>query len=544
MRHKGRTALVALVAVFVLGAVASASALAAPPEFVPKSGESFPIKLEDGMHAGFAAFRTELEFGSCSENRTTGEATGPKTIPLTLEWAGCKDGSSSMTSEGAASGHIVIPGTGTLVYIDKATGQVGVLLTLKEVKIEIGTTQLALKGSVVIPVSPTNTESESLDLPLHEGKNAGQQEYSGYENEKGEQKFATLEVVIAKKAAPASIEIAGTNQMEIKPESFSQAVKVSTAMAPPPAYLGKFGAEGTGNVQFNLPEAAAVFANGDVYVADTYNNRVEELSSTGTFIKAWGSEGSGDLQFKDPRAIAVAANGDVYVADSNNERIMEFSSSGTFIRAFGWGVGKAGKAELEDCTTECKAGIAGSGKGQFGAQSAWGSVGPEGIAVAPSGKVYVTDRANARVEEFSETGGYTTKWGSGGSEPGQFWFAEGVAVASNGNVYVADAGNNNVQEFSSSGSSLIARWGSEGSGEGQFHCPQGIAIGPNNDVYVADKCNDRVETFTASGEFYTTWGSPGSKEGQFSSPSGVAVNPSNGDVYVVDQENDRLQYFG
>jgi DNA-binding beta-propeller fold protein YncE len=538
MRSKYKSALAALVAVCALGAVASASASAAPPEFTLKAGEKFPDAIGNSLNSVPAGFETEALSASCSSNKTTGEITSAKAASLTLEWTGCVKGTTQFTSEGAEAGHIVITGTGTLVYIDKAKSQVGVLLALKEVKLLAGEAKFFLKGSLVVPISPINQKVYTFELPFHQ-KGVGEQEFTSYENEKGEVESTQLILEISKKAALAGIYVGNedyTNQV-----TASRELTVNT-LSPPPTYLTEFGKEGTGNVQFNLPEQAAIASNGDVYVADTYNDRVQELSPTGGFIAAWGKEGTGDLQFNRPRAIAVASSGNVYVADSENQRILEFSSTGTFIRAFGWGVGKAGKDELEDCTSECKAGIAGSGNGQFGLKTIWGSVGPEGIAVAPNGNVYVTDRANARVEEFTSSGGYVTKWGKEGSENGQFWFAQGVAVAANGDMYVADAGNDRVQEFSSSGS-FIAKWGSSGSANGQFSCPNAIAVAPNADVYVADPCNNRVQAFSEGGEYLTQWGSSGTGHGQFSEPSGVAVSPVNGNVYVVDKDNDRLQEF-
>ncbi len=79
----------------------------------------------------------------------------------------------------------------------------------------------------------------------------------------------------------------------------------------------------------------AVDSLGNVYVADTDNNRIQKFNSTGIFITKWGSPGSGDGQFEHPRGVAVDSLGNVYVADSNNNRIQKFSSTGTFITKWG-----------------------------------------------------------------------------------------------------------------------------------------------------------------------------------------------------------------
>ncbi len=63
---------------------------------------------------------------------------------------------------------------------------------------------------------------------------------------------------------------------------------------------------------------------------------------------------------------------------------------------------------------------------------------PSGVAVDSSGKVYVADKRNHRIQKFDSIGTYITQWGSYGSGDGQFWKPDGVAVGSSGNVYVAD----------------------------------------------------------------------------------------------------------
>ena len=71
---------------------------------------------------------------------------------------------------------------------------------------------------------------------------------------------------------------------------------------------------------------------GNVYVADRYNNRIQEFSPNGTYITSWGSEGSENGQFKYPAGVAIdASSGNVYVADTDNHRIQKFSPSGNFL---------------------------------------------------------------------------------------------------------------------------------------------------------------------------------------------------------------------
>jgi len=93
-----------------------------------------------------------------------------------------------------------------------------------------------------------------------------------------------------------------------------------------------------------------------------------------------------------------------------------------------------------------------------------------------TGNVYVADDGNHRIQKFNSSGTFLAKWGSEGSDDGQFNYPSGLAVDSGGNVYVADTWNHRIQKFSSSGT-FLAKWGSEGSGDGQFNYPEAVACG-------------------------------------------------------------------
>jgi DNA-binding beta-propeller fold protein YncE len=151
-----------------------------------------------------------------------------------------------------------------------------------------------------------------------------------------------------------------------------------------------------------------VDSSGNVYVADTGNNRIQKFTSNGVFVTKWGSKGTGDGQFNAPRGVAVDSSGNIYVADYYNNRIQKFTSNGVFV-------------------------------------TKWGSS-ARGVAVDSLGNVYVAD--SDRMQKFTSDGGFLTKWGSGGTENGQFYSARGVAVDSWGDVYVADTCyNHRIQKF-------------------------------------------------------------------------------------------------
>lgn len=338
--------------------------------------------------------------------------------------------------------------------------------------------------------------------------------------------------------------------------SLGSAVSTSAATAPVvavvPVLLSAFGSGGSENGQFSAPRGAAIAKNGNVLVLDTSNNRVEEFSQAGKYESKFGTLGSGNGQLKAPYGIAVDSKGNVWVTDWGNNRVEEFNEKYEFLRTFGWGVTDA-KAEFEICTVSCKAGIAGTGAGQFKE--------PKGIAVTAAGRVYVSDAANNRVETFKEKGEFLATFGWGvtdaksefevcsasckvglsGSGNGQFNGVRGVAVTPTGNVWVVESSNNRVQEFNEA-NEYVLKFGSSGTGAGQFKEPKGIVYTASGNVVVANEGNWRVEMFSAAGTFLATFGAKGTGSGQFEEPSGIAM-AANENVYVVDAKLNRVEQW-
>ncbi len=309
--------------------------------------------------------------------------------------------------------------------------------------------------------------------------------------------------------SPRGVVLAPNGNLYVTDEGNNRVQEIS----PSGGYLAQWGTSGTGNGQFKGPRGIAVASNGNIYVPDTGNNRVEEFSSSGAYVTKWGSEGAGNGQFKSPESIAVAPNGNVYVGDTGNDRVQEFSSSGAYIAQWG---------------------SEGTGNGQFKTL--------RGIAVAPNGNVYVTDLIADRVQEFTASGGYVTQFGSAGSGNGQFVAPDAVAVAPNGTVYVGGE-EGRIQEFTSGGA-YLTKWGTSGKENGGLRFTDGISIAANGNTYVSDLYNDRVQTFSYGTRFVfgSQFGSEGTGNGQFKGPRGIAV-ASNGNIYVPDTGNNRVEEF-
>jgi streptogramin lyase len=287
---------------------------------------------------------------------------------------------------------------------------------------------------------------------------------------------------------------------------------ITTSAAPEPSDVPEFvttwGSSGSGDGQFSYPSPGGITSDsaGNIYVADTGNNRIQKFDSNGNYLTQWGSLGSNDGQFNAPNSVTSDATDNVYVVDTNNNRIQKFDSNGNFITKWG---------------------SEGSGNGQL--YYAYG------IKTDLTGHVYVADTYNYRIQKFDSDGTYLAEYG-----PGDLQRPYDVTIDSSGNMYVAEYYGNGFKKLDPSGD-LIGQWGSPGSGDGEFYNPTSIASDPAGKLYIADYSNSRIQKFDDSG-YLGQWGSNGSGNGQFNRPSSIMVNHA-GDVYVSDDQNNRIQKF-
>jgi sugar lactone lactonase YvrE len=187
------------------------------------------------------------------------------------------------------------------------------------------------------------------------------------------------------------------------------------------------GGKGAGKGEFDSPTGIAVDPSGNILVADTNNGRIEKFSSTGAFLSIIGMKGSGHGQLGEPNGIAVDRAGNIYVAEvGSNHRVQKLAPDGTFI------------AEWKGPDV--------------------GFYGPRRVAIGPDDSVYVDDQGRTRIVKFSPDGHVLSNWGSKGSADGQFNDPTSVAVDStSGKVYVADPINKRIQVFDQNGK-FLTKW--------------------------------------------------------------------------------------
>jgi len=239
---------------------------------------------------------------------------------------------------------------------------------------------------------------------------------------------------------------------------------------------------------FSSPKGISADASGNIYVADTGNNGVEEFVASSGYSTVFYHTG-----FNNPTGVAMDGAGNIFVADSSNNAVKEILVA-------------SGSAPYSTLGSNFNS--------------------PWAVAVDASGNVFVADSGNNAVKEILAASGYTTinTLGSGFNSP------KGIALDGAGNVFVGDSGNNAVKEILAAGGYATVK--TLGSG---FSSPTGVAVNPYGDVLVADTGNNAVkEIFAASS--YTTVNTLATG---FSAPSGVAVT-GNGNVFVADSFNNHV----
>jgi DNA-binding beta-propeller fold protein YncE len=216
-----------------------------------------------------------------------------------------------------------------------------------------------------------------------------------------------------------------------------------------------------------------------IYVADTWNHRIQMFSAIGTPIKTWGTPNydpvsSGPFGLWGPRGIAIDSQGHVLVADTGNKRILVYDSNGSFITQIG---------------------SEGTGAGQFDE--------PVGLAFDNQGDLFVADTWNQRIQVFIPNVDKTiytasVQWDVAGWSSQSLDNKPYLAINQEGDIFATDPESFRVLEFSASGEFLRA-WGDFGTALDTFGLPSGIAVDDQGRVWVSDTANNRLMRFTPPG---------------------------------------------
>lgn len=269
--------------------------------------------------------------------------------------------------------------------------------------------------------------------------------------------------------------------------------------------------KGISDGQFSEPTGIAIAPDGNIYVVDSENNRVQIFNSGGQFIKTFGTKGKGNGQFRTPFGIAIGADSRLFITDSKNGRIQVFDKDGGILYSFG----RDGSSDSELSY-------------------------PMGIALDDQERVFVADSGNSRIAVFTIDGLFLNNIGTKGNGADQLYEPTAVATSIDGRVWITDTGNNRVQLFDTKGK-YLASIGSQGSERNSFLKPTGVAIDPSGKVIVVDSGNSRLHVLNSKGVFLGLFGSKGNGRAQFREPQSVFSTSSL--CYIADTGNHRIQVF-
>ncbi len=308
--------------------------------------------------------------------------------------------------------------------------------------------------------------------------------------------------------------------------------------------------------QLDHPNGVAVDSFGNVYIADTNNNRIRKVDLSGNITTLAGTGDSGyngdnieptTAQLLAPNGVAVDTNGNIYIAECHRIRKIEkFTGKISTI---------AGTADF---------GYNGDDIDAITAQL----LAPKGVAVDNSGNVYIADSGNNRIRKIDITNNKiytiagTNTTGYNGDDivatTAELDHPNGVAVDSFGNVYIADSSNNRIRKIDKTTGKIYTIAGTITGGyngdnidatTAQLSYPNSVFVDPNGNVFITDCDNARVRKIDTSGNITTIAGTGtngyngdniAAITAQLDEPSGIAVD-SSGIVYIADLKSNRIR---
>ncbi|MGB9749657.1 MAG: stalk domain-containing protein [Caldisericia bacterium] len=287
-------------------------------------------------------------------------------------------------------------------------------------------------------------------------------------------------------------------------------------------HIKVIGEMGYGEGRLQYPVDIDVDDNGNIYVADFFNNYVVKFSNAGDVLLQIGEEGTEDGKFNGPSGIAVSKEGNIYVSDQLNSRIEIFDKEGKFLKSIK-------SSDLPN---------------------------PQGLTFDNEGNLWVVEAKNCKIFKLDKDGNVIMSFGGKGAQDSQFIYPFDVEVKGDF-IYVVDRGlgtplNPSIKKFDKSGN-FVLKMGSRGTQvplkPGEFLTPAGIAVDDDENVYTFDAGyfhgpgnpfgwprTTRLTVFNKNGTFKNKIDYDPMADGRLINPISVSVDTS-GNIWVAHWAN-------
>jgi uncharacterized protein (TIGR03437 family) len=325
---------------------------------------------------------------------------------------------------------------------------------------------------------------------------------------------------------------------------------------------GNYGFSGDGgpatSASLENPTGIVVDTSGNLFISDSYNNRIRKVSANGVIVTiagngSYGSTGDGgpatSAGLSNPNGLAVDTSGDLFIADTNGNKVRKVSASGVITTVAGCG-----------CTG-----------GADGGPATSASMYPTAVTLDSFGNLFIADADTSRARKVSPNGLITTVAGNGiegfsgdggPATSASLNYPEGIAVDASGNLFIGDGDNDRIRRVSAGGviTTVAGNGNYRFSGDGgpatsaalnftsEFAEQGKLVVSPLGDIFLADSANNRIREVSDSGVITTVaGGNPGfsgdggpATSASLNNPSGVALDAS-GDLYIADAYNNRIR---